>query len=215
MRPTFSAESKLNSRLRGGALRAARPRPQDFPMPGLPEANITDRRYSVLGHPPAVDALVPGGLSGRPGQDRPVVPGVDASARHQLPHGLARPAEVDAGDGRERSLLRAGLRRAGGPPTSASSGPTSWGATPRTKLLFVAAVSLNGDGHLVYVKMAPLPGFTRRPSPRGPKLTSAPAAWCFPAACRASPASLTPAASARALSIGYAWLKHLASQENF
>ena len=30
------------------------------------------------------------------------------------------------------------------------------------KVPFVAAVSLNGDGHPIYAKMAPLPGFTRK-----------------------------------------------------
>ncbi len=64
-------------------------RPQDLPVPGPPEANLADRRHPVPGHPPGADALVPGDLPGRPGQDRPAVPRPDAAVGRQLPHGLA------------------------------------------------------------------------------------------------------------------------------
>jgi len=138
-------------------------------MPGLPVADLPDRRHLVPEHPLGAEHLVLGHLSGQPSQDRFIGTRAETATGRELPHGLA---DLPAGH-RQQKLMQAMVERDAQYTLSGHvqvddaylGGELAGGKAGRgseNKVPFVAAISLSAEGRPLYIKMAPVPGFTRK-----------------------------------------------------
>lgn len=88
------------SPLRGSRLQpSARAYPPIVPVPDLSPSDFADRRHRDAGHQAAADPMVPGDLPHQSGQNRTLGTRTQALPWGELPYGVDRSAQIDAGNG--------------------------------------------------------------------------------------------------------------------
>ena len=134
-------------------------------MQVLPVADILDCRHLVPKHPPGAKHLVSGYLSGQPSQAKTGLSALDL--KRQL--GVSYPTAWLI----QQKLMQAMVERDAQYTLSGDvhvddaylGGELAGGKAGRgseNKVPFVAAISLSAEGRPLYIKMAPVPGFTRK-----------------------------------------------------